>query len=452
MPDLAYIDLPQTETINTLIMENRMAELRELLATIHPADIAILLDDLPEEQAVVVFELLPITIASEVLDETGSLVRQELVEKVDDEILADLLDELPMDDAAEFVADLPDPVAERLLDLMEPEEAEDVRELLRYADETAGRLMTTDVAVLRRHWSAADAIDYLRNLDEEETLHYLYVVDAGNVLIGIVPLRTLMLAKPHHTIDTLMSESVAAIPVTADQEELAEFISRYDYVSIPVVDEQGRFLGVVTVDDALDVIEEEATEDIQRLGGSEPLDQPYFAVTVPQVFRKRIGWLLLLFVASTLTGSVISTFQGTLDQVITLSLFIPLIIGTGGNAGSQTVATIIRAITLQEVKMGNMIQAIGREVSVGFLLGGAMAVLGFVRAFMWDTGAEVALVVALTLPVVVIWAVTIATLIPTLADRARIDPTVISGPMITTIVDATGLLIYFLLARLILGI
>jgi magnesium transporter len=277
-------------------------------------------------------------------------------------------------------------------------------------------------------------------------------VNRKNVLIGIVPLRALMLAKPLHTIESLMIENVSAVPVNADQEELAEFISRYDYVSIPVVDGRGRFLGVVTVDDALDVIEEEATEDIQRLGGSEPLDQPYFAVTVLQVFRKRIGWLLLLFVASTLTGSVINAFQGALDQVITLSLFIPLIIGTGGNAGSQTVATIIRAITLQEVKLGNMIQAVGREVSVGFFLGAAMAVLGFVRAFLWDTGAEVALVVALTLPAVVIWAVTIATLIPTLADRVRIDPTVISGPMISTIVDTTGLLIYFLLAGLILDV
>lgn len=452
MPDSAYIDLPQTETISALIEENRRDELHALLAVVHPADIAILLDHLPEDQAVIVFEMLPLPVASEVLDETGSLVRQELVEKVDDEILADLLDELPMDDAAEFVADLPEPVAERLLDLMEPEEAQDVRELLSYADETAGRLMTTDVAVLRRRWTAAEAIDYLRNLHEEETLHYLYVVDRQNVLIGIVPLRALMLAQPTETIDHLMIENVASIPVAADQEELAEFIARYDYVSIPVVDNRGRFLGVVTVDDALDVLEEEATEDIQRLGGSEPLDQPYFAVTVPQVFRKRIGWLLLLFVASTLTGSVINAFQGALDQVITLSLFIPLIIGTGGNAGSQTVATIIRAITLQEVKLGNMVQAVGREVSVGIFLGGAMAVLGFVRAVLWNTGAEVALVVALTLPAVVIWAVTIATLIPTLADRMRIDPTVISGPMISTIVDTTGLLIYFSLARLILGV
>ncbi len=451
MPDSAF-KLPETETIITLVEEQRMQELAGLLEAYHPADIAELLDELTEEQAVAVFELLPIDVASEVLDETGSLVRQELVERVDDERLADLLDELPMDDAAEFVADLPEPVAERLLDLMEPEEAEEVRELLSYQDETAGRLMITSIARLHRQWTAAQALDYLRSLEEEAELHYLYVIDQHSVLIGIVPLRQLMMAKPNVLIESLMKPEVASVLVTADQEELAEFISKYDYFSIPVVDHNGRLLGVVTVDDALDVLSEEATEDIQRMGGSQPLDQPYFAVSVVQVFRKRIGWLLLLFVASTLTGTVISAFQSELNMVITLSLFIPLIIGTGGNAGSQTVATIIRAITLDEVRLTNIWQALRREISVGLLLGLVMALIGFVRAALWNTGPDVALVVAFTLPAVVVWSTAMATTIPILANRFRIDPTVISGPMITTIVDATGLLIYFTLAKVILGL
>lgn len=440
------------EMISTLIAEGRMDELSTILTEIHPADIADFLDEMSEEEALLVFELLPLEVASEVLDETGSLVRQELVEKVDDERLADLLDVLPMDDAAEFVADLPEPVATRLLELMEPEEAEDVRELLAYEDESAGRLMTTDVARLRRSWTVAEALDYLRNLEEEEALHYLYVVDRNDTLIGIVPLRSLLLAQPQTTIESIMREEVAAVQVGADQEELADFFSKYDYYAVPIVDEAGRLLGVVTVDDALDVLTEEATEDIQRLGGSEPLDQPYFAVSVGLVARKRIGWLLLLFVASTLTGTVLNLFQNELETVLTLSLFIPLIIGTGGNAGSQTVATIIRAITLDEVRIGTLIPAVRREITVGLLLGVAMALLGFVRAVLWHTGLEVALVVAITLPIVVVWANTMATLIPILADRLNIDPTVISGPMITTIVDTTGLLIYFLLAKSILDI
>lgn len=443
---------PTAEEIEALIEANQLDSLHDLLTQVHPADIADLMDALTPEQAVTVFELLPIDVASEVLDETGSLVRQELVEKVDDERLADLLDELPMDDAAEFLEDLPDTISDRLLGLMEPEEAAEVQELLAYGEETAGRLMNRDVAALRRQWTVAETFDYLRSLEDAETLHYLYVVDRNHRLLGVVPLRTLILAQPETTIENIMSTDIATVPVTADQEELAEMVSRYDFFVIPVVDTENRLLGVVTVDDVLDIFEEEVTEDIQRLGGSEPLDQPYFAVSILQMVSKRIGWLLLLFLAATLTGTVISLFQDELDRVITLSLFIPLIIGTGGNAGSQTVATIIRAITLDEVKLANLWFAWRREVSVGFLLGLSMAVIGFVRALFWQTGFEVALVVSLTLPVVVIWSTTIATLVPVLADRYEIDPTVISGPMISTIVDATGLLIYFLLAKSILNL
>ncbi len=447
--------LPTIEQIERLIAQNDLDGLRRLLIDIHPADIADLLDDLPEYEAVTAFHLLPDEIASEVLDETGSLVRQELVEKVDDERLADLLDTLPMDDAAEFLEDLPDPVADRLINLMEPEEAAEVQELLAHEEDTAGRLMTRDVAVLRRYWTVDETLTYLRSLADAETLHYLYVVDGDDYLVGVLPLRDMLMAQPATTIDTIMTEQVTAVLVTADREELAEMVAHYDYVAIPVVGEDGRFLGIITVDDVLDIIEEEATEDIQRLGGSVPLDQPYFAVSVTAVFRKRVGWLLMLFFAATLTGTVMNLFKSDnvdADTIFTLSLFIPLIIGTGGNAGSQTVATIIRAITLDEVNIRNLAQAWRREISVGFLLGIIMGGMGFVRAILWHTGMDVALVVALTLPAIVIWSTTIATLVPTLAEHFKIDPAVISGPMISTIVDATGLLIYFSLATLILGL
>jgi magnesium transporter len=441
-----------SEEIEDLLQEGRMGEISTLLTDVHPADIADILDQLSPEEAVQIFGMLPVETASEVLDETGSLVRQELVERVDEEQLADLLEELPMDDAAEFLYDLPDPKADRLLDLMEDEEAQEVRELLSYQDETAGRLMSRDVAVIRRHWTIAETEDYLRSLEEPETLAYLYVVDRHDRLIGVVPLRNFVLAKPDATIESIMIPDVVSVPVDIDQEDLAEMVSRYDYVAIPVVDKQERLLGIVTVDDVLDVFEEEVTEDIQRLGGSEPLEQPYFAVSVVNVFSKRIGWLLLLFLAGTLTGLVTKLFQSQLEEAITLTLFVPLIIGTGGNSGSQTVATIIRAITLDEVQIGNMFQALRREVSVGLLLGLSMGAVGLVVALVWTQDWRIAEVVALTLPLVVLWSVSVATIVPTVADRLHIDPTVISGPMISTIVDATGLLIYFQLATVLLGL
>ena len=267
-----------------------------------------------------------------------------------------------------------------------------------------------------------------------------------------MPLRNFVLAQAHATIESIMIPDVVSVPVDIDQEDLAEMVSRYDYVAMPVVDKQNRLLGVVTVDDVLDVFEEEVTEDIQRLGGSEPLEQPYFAVSVLRVFSKRIGWLLLLFLAGTLTGAVTKLYQDQLETAIILTLFVPLIIGTGGNSGSQTVATIIRAITLDEVHIGNMFQALRKEISVGLLLGASMGVVGLVVAMVWTQDWRIAQVVALTLPLVVMWSVSVATIVPTVADRFNIDPTVISGPMISTIVDATGLLIYFQLATMLLAI
>ncbi|GAB4274192.1 MAG: magnesium transporter [Candidatus Promineifilaceae bacterium] len=446
------LNITVIEEIKQLAETGEWEQIRTLLEQVHPADIAELLDELDSETAVILFGLLPTETASEVLDETVGRLRGELVESVDDERLADLLDELPMDDAAEFLEDLPEEVSNKLLSLMEPEEAEDVRELLAYEEGTAGRLMNRDVVALRRQWTVDETLTYLRSLEDAETLAYLYVVDRDDKLIGVVALRNLVLAQPNQTIEEIMSREVVSVPVTADQEELAEMVAKYDYFAIPVVDEKERLVGVVTVDDVLDIFEEEVTEDIQRLGGSEPLEQPYFAVSAIQIFQKRIGWLLLLFVASTLSGEVIRMFQHELDVVVALGFFITLITGTGGNAGSQTVATIIRAITLDEVRISNMWHAWRREVSVGFMLGFVMGVVGIARALLWHTGFGVAMVVALTLPIVVIWSTTVATIIPILADRFNIDPTVISGPMIATIVDASGLLIYFSLAKAILGI
>ncbi len=445
-------NLPDKEQILALVQENRLSELRELLDNFHPADIADLLEDLPSPEAVIVFSKLPIEVASEVLDETGSLVRQELVEQVDDEKLADLLDELPMDDAAEFLEDLPDEVSDRLLELMEPEEAQEVRELLSYEEESAGRLMTRDVAALRRQWTVAEALDYLRNLEDIETVHYLYVVDRFGRLIGVVPVRYLLMRQPGELIEDIMLDTVYSVKVTADQEEIAEIFSRYDYVALPVVDEDNRLLGVITVDDVMDALEEEVTEDIQRLGGAQPLDAPYFSVPITQLVRKRIGWLMLLFVAANFTGGVFRAFETELAEFTILAIFTPLIMGTGGNAGSQTVNTIIRAITLGEVRISTLFRAWRKEVTTGLFLGLLMGTAGMILGLIWGVGWQVGAVIALTLPASILCATTIATLVPTLAEHFNIDPTVISGPMISTIVDTAGLAIYFSLAKVILGL
>ena len=443
---------PDTAIIERLLEKGDYSVLVNLLQAMHPADIALLLEDIPSEQSVELFARLPVGIASEVLDETGAIVRQDLIKNVEDERLAILLDELPMDDAAEILDDLPDNVSDRLLELMDDTEADEVREILAFEDDTAGRLMNRVVVSLRRQWSVAYALEYLRSLDEIETVHYLYVVDRDGRLIGVVPIRNLLLSQLDELIEDIMLTTVFSVEASADQEELAEFIARYDYVAIPVVDQQERLIGVVTVDDVMDALEEEVTEDFQRLGGSEPLDQPYFSAGLRRVIGARIGWLMLLFLAAIMTGAVLQTFENELQTVIALGFFIPLVTGTGGNAGSQTVATIIRAITLGEVRIATLGRAVIREVTVGLFLGLFMGAMGLILGFIWGVGIQVALVVACTLPIVVVCATTIATVVPTLANRFNVDPTIISGPMISTIVDTAGLAIYFTLARVFIDI
>lgn len=438
------------ETVETLLDAGQLDALNQTLRGTHPADIADLLEQLPNEKAVILFEMLPNFEASEVLDEANSSLTAELVEKVDDERLADLLDTLPMDDAAELLEDLPDETSERLIGLMEPDEAHQVRQILSYPEDSAGRLMTQDVAAFRSNWTAKQAVEYLRAIDDTETVHYLYVVDVVGRLIGVVPIRNLLLAKGHETVDTLMLDEIHSIPATADKEKIAKEITRYDLTAVPVIDDENHLIGVVTVDDAVDIITEEITEDIQQLGGSSPLEQPYFSVSAWTMMRKRVGWLVLLFVASFLSSFVLRSFESLTKQVIILAAFIPLITGTGGNAGSQTVATIIRALAVGEVRWGDMGRAIRRELLVGLMMGIALGAAGLLYATILQAGLEVGLVIAFTLPIVVVWSTLVATIIPMTAERLKVDPTVVSAPMITTIVDATGLLIYFGLATLLL--
>lgn len=427
-------------------------ELTDLLEELHPADLAALLDELSEDKALLLFHRLGARVAGEVLVETSAHIRPQLIDALEDSRLAELLGLLPVDDAVEFISDLPETTRERVLGLMHPEEAREVRHLMAYKGETAGRLMTTDVAALRRDWSVADALDYLRSLsDSTETLHYLYVVDRDRTLVGVVPIRTLVIAKADARIESIMETDVATVPVGADQEELAERIAHYNLVAMPVVDAQRRLLGVVTVDDVLDVVEEEATEDIQRLGGSQPLAQPYFNASPWQLARKRIVWILPLFFASVATDLILHQFEGILAAAVALTLFIPAVTGTAGNAGSQAVTTIIRGIATGEIRYADLFRAWMREAAVALLLGAALGAAGYLRAVTLGTPSEIAFVLAVTLPIVVLVANSLATIVPLVADRLGIDPTVISAPMITTIVDATGVLIYLTIATVLLG-
>jgi magnesium transporter len=331
------------------------------------------------------------------------------------------------------------------------EDPEEVRPLLIHPDDSAGGLMTSEFLALRPRMTAIEAIEAIRAWKpEEETVYYLFVVDRLKRLTGVVNLRQLVLADPSTAIADIMDTEIISVPAGTDQEECARLMARYDLLALPVVDPGGVLLGVITFDDVVDVLEDEATEDIQRLGGAQPLGRSYLETGVFTIARKRAGWLLLLFFTATLTGSVMRLFEDELQAVVSLAIFIPLLIGTGGNAGSQTTATIIRALATDDVDVGDMLRVWWHEIRVGLALGLAMAVVAYLRAITWVSAPELALTVSASILGIVLWANGIGALLPLLAARLRIDPTIVSGPVMSTLVDATGLFIYFTIARMVL--
>ena len=447
--DLLYENL---ENIQAELAEGRLSEAIHILLQLHPVDQAEIFNLLEEEEQDRLISGLDIPTTADLLEELDDEPTLEAVEFFSTDRLADVLDEMEPDEAADLLGDLPpDQVSEVLAQM---EDADEVVPLLGYPDETAGGLMTTWFIALRRHTTAGQAIDFLRTISPETDVpYYLYVVDRNKLLTGVVGLRSLVVALPDTPVEEIMDPEVISVPVGTDQEEVARIFSRYNLATLPVVDEQKRLIGVITADDIVEVMEEEATEDYLRLGAIETgpvIDKPYWTQRINDVVRSRFVWLLVLFVAETFTGTVLRHYESELQTVVALSFFIPLLIGTGGNAGSQTVATVIRALALHEVRTKDILRVWWREVRVGILLGLLIGISGYFRSLLWGVDWHMAITVGVTLAVICTWATTVASLVPILANRVRIDPTIISGPLMTTLIDGTGLIIYFSLAALIL--
>lgn len=366
---------------------------------------------------------------------------------------ADVLEAMAPDDAADVFAELEPEEAGRILVAMEPLEAQELQELLSYPPDTAGGRMTPAYVALSPEVRVDQAIVALRQLAQAaETIYYVYVTDEEGHLLGVVSMRDLVLSPPGRTVGEVMETDLVRVAATADQEEAARMLIEEGLLAIPVVDEENRLLGIITVDDVADILEREATEDIERLGGSQPLEVPYMRASPLLLWRKRVGWLLLLFVGSAYTVSVTNHYQALIDQVTALALFIPLLIGTGGNAGSQVVTTLVRAIALEGIGLRDIPRILPKEMVTALMLGLVMAVVAFGRAEIEGLGSDLSLAVACAIFAIVLWAVTVASVLPPVLKRLRIDPAVVSAPLIATLVDGTGLIIYFNVARLILGL
>jgi magnesium transporter len=417
------------------------AEWADLVPQLEPNEVAVLLQWLPDEEIPALLEELPPSEAARIL---RTLSAPEA---------ATLLEEMDPDDAADVVEQLPPRDANEILVRMRPEEAAENRELSVYPPDSAGGIMTPAFVAVTRDASAAEAIAAIRNLvDEAETVNYVYVVDDQRRLLGVLSLYRLLLSRADTPVVELMAPTTVRVRAGADQEVAARLLTDRNLLAIPVVDDDDHLLGIITEDDVADVLEAEATEDIERLGGSQPLNVPYRLSNVPLLVRKRVVWLLVLFVAEAYTGTVLRNFEVELGTVVALGFFIPLLIGTGGNIGSQTVTLIVRAMAIGEITLRDIGWIVFKELRVGLIMGLAMGVIGFAQAAFLGVGSEIGLVVALTLVAISAWSATVAAALPLILRRLRVDPAVVSAPFITTLVDGTGLIIYFEIARAVLSL
>jgi magnesium transporter len=410
------------------------------------------LERLPREERAVPFRLLAKDRALEVFETLDPAVQQELLDGLRDANVRQLFEGLDPDDRVRLTEEMPAKVAARLLAGLSPHERRMTATLLGYPEDSAGRIMSPEVANLRASMTAAEALERLRRIGRRaETIYALPVTDDERRLLGAMGLRDLVLAPPDARVADLMDTDVYSAPVDTDQEEVARLIREADLLALPIVDTEGRLVGVVTVDDAMEILEEEDTEDVVRAGGAEPLGRPYLSVSVLQVARSRVVWLLVLIAAATLTVNVLQLFEHALAEVVQLALFIPLLIGTGGNTGAQAATTVTRAIALGEVRFADLTKVILREAWVGLLLGGMLALLAYGPVLLLFSSG-IAAVVSLTLISICTLATLVGSLLPLLAQRLGADPAVMSAPFITTLVDASGLVVYFLIARMVLGI
>lgn len=410
------------------------------------------LSHLDANQRVKRFRGLPSEQQDAVFRQLNAAHQQELLERLDEETLSFLLESLDPDDRVQLFEELPPPIAAVLRERLSPREQAMTDRLLQHPEESAGRIMSPEFLALSPTMRADEALAAVRTQGRDvETVFVLPVTDHEDHLLGMTTLDELVFAKPDAMLGDFMETELPVVHVDEDQEVVARLMQSADVLAIPVVDIENRLLGLVTVDDAMDVMELEESEDLARTGAAEPLGRPYFAVSIYRLMRSRVVWLLLLAVAATLTVNVLSAFEGTLEQSVSLSLFIPLLIGVGGNAGAQSATTIVRAMAVNDVRFSDIVRVTLREARVGLLLGMTLAVLGLAIVWLFF-GQSLAIIVSLSLLTICTLASLVGSMMPILANRVGVDPAVVSAPFVTTIVDTTGLIVYFLIARAVLQI
>lgn len=437
------------------LLEESPADIAAETEELHPKDLADVAELLPRERLGEFLRVLGDSRAAAVVEYLDEELRVELLEHMSTAQAAQLVGAMTPDERADVLEELEEATADEILQDLPTAARQETERLLQYEADTAGGLMTTEFFSLADDLSVEEALAQVRvaaRSGRKEAMHALYVVDARGTLVGVMSLRELVAAPEGARVADVAWTEVVKLPATADREEVSRVTSEYDLVAVPVVDAFGRIIGAVTVDDVIDAIVEEQTEDVQRLGAVQPLEEPYFQASFWSVARKRVGWLVFLFVGEMFTGTAMRHYEDTLAAVLTLTLFIPLIISSGGNSGAQSSSLITRALAVGDVEIGDAFRVLRREFGQGVVLGAALGALGYVRALMWGTGANVALVVSLTLVAVVVTGSVVGAMLPLMFKRLNVDPAIASSPFVASLVDITGIVAYFSIARQILKV
>ena len=446
-------------TLDALLSEKKYATIRDILSTMNPADIASVFDEMEEERLPLLFRLLPKELAAEAFVEMEPEAQELLIRGFSDSELREVLDELYVDDAVDIVEEMPANVVRRILSQADPQMRKEINEILRYPENSAGSIMTTEYVSLRPNMTVEESSLRIRRTGVDKETIYTCYVTKNRTLIGLVTVKDLLLAQDDDTtIEEIMETNVISVNTHTDQEEVARMFSKYDFLALPVVDAESRMVGIVTFDDAMDVMEDEVTEDMEIMGGMTPSDKTYLRSTVFDLFKHRIPWLMLLMVSATFTGLIITGFENALAAQVVLTAFIPMLMDTGGNSGSQSSVTIIRALSLGEVEFRDLPRVVWKEIRTAVLCGVTLAAACFLKIMLVDRlllgNADVtwlvAFVVCVTLALTVLVAKIIGCSLPLLAKKIGFDPAVMASPFITTIVDAMSLLVYFGIASALL--
>lgn len=452
--DILQDFVPDFEELKEILENKQLIKLKEELEKINEADIAAFMEELDSDKALIVFRLLRKDLASEVFACLPSENQGHIISYINDKDLHDMIEDLFVDDVVDLLEELPATVVKRILKNATPETRNLINQFLRYPDDSAGSIMTAEYVALKKSMSVSDALTYIRKTGvDKETIYTCYVTSPQRLLEGIVSLKDIIMASPDCTIEEIMDTNVIKCETTQEQEQIAQMFNKYDLLALPVVDHENRIVGIITVDDVFDVLEEETTEDIEKMAAITPSERPYLKTGVFETFKQRIPWLLILMFSAALTGSIIKNYEAALGTYVVLTAFIPMLMNTGGNSGSQSSVTVIRGLSIGEIEFRDMFKILFKEFRVSILCGIVLSVANFLKLLFIDrVGILVASVVSLTLLITVICAKLVGCSLPMFTKKLGLDPAVMASPFITTIIDALSLVIYFNIATYMLGI